>query len=267
MMMTTRFQNKVAIVTGGASGIGAATVRRLHSEGANVMIADMNTEAAEALAAELGEYAAYSITDVSQLDQVETMVAKTIAQFGRIDILFNNAGISSYARTHILEPDAWRKVVDVNLNSIFYCCRATLPEMMAQGGGVIINTASISGLGADYAYSAYTATKGAVVNYTRGLALDYARDNIRVNAVCPGLIATPMTNIITDTPEIAAEYQRNIPLGRAGKADEIAAVVAFLASEDASYLTGQNIAVDGGTSAWNGQPNAWEFMGDELSIP
>jgi meso-butanediol dehydrogenase/(S,S)-butanediol dehydrogenase/diacetyl reductase len=267
MTNSARFQGKVAIITGGASGIGAATARRLYSEGASLMIVDLNEKAALTLATELGDRADACATDVSQLEQVEAMVNKTRQRFGQINILFNNAGMSCYARTHKLNPDAWRKVVDVNLNSIFYCCRAALPAMMSGGGGVIINTASISGLGADYAYSAYTASKGAVVNYTRGLALDYARDNIRVNAVCPGLIETPMTNVITGTPEIASQYRQNIPLGRVGKPEEIAAVVCFLASDDASYLTGQNLAVDGGTSAWNGQPNAWNTMGDELAVP
>lgn len=135
MSNTQRFDQKVAIVTGGASGIGAATVRRLHGEGASVMIVDMNEESAQKLVASLGERADFCIADVSQIDQVDAMVGRTVARFGRLDILFNNAGISCYGRTHKLEPDAWRKVVEVNLNSIFYCCRAALPGMMANGGG------------------------------------------------------------------------------------------------------------------------------------
>ena len=253
--MTQRFEGRVVLVTGGASGIGAATVRRLASEGARVMVADRDETLGKEIAAELGERGAFHQVDVSQLDQVEEMVQSTVDQFGRLDVLFNNAGIGAFGETPDLDPDTWHQVIAVDLHSIFYGCRAAIPHLRAAGGGAIVNTASISGVGGDYGFAAYTAAKGAVINYTRTLAIDHARENIRVNAVSPGAIDTALSKMLITQPDILEDYLASIPIGRVGQAEEIAGVVAFLASDDASYLTGQNIVVDGGLTCHTGQPN------------
>jgi meso-butanediol dehydrogenase/(S,S)-butanediol dehydrogenase/diacetyl reductase len=178
-----------------------------------------------------------------------------------VDILFNNAGIGSIGETPDLTVDAWRRVIDVDLNAVFYGCRVAIPLMKAAGGGVIVNTASISGLFGDYGFSAYNAAKGAVVNYTRSLALDHGKDNIRVNALCPGFIHTGLTSGIEQRPELLAQWQALIPLQRVGTPDEMAAAVLFLASDDASYITGAMLVADGGMTAKTGQPNLMSLLG------
>ncbi len=253
--MSDRFEGKVALVTGGASGIGAATARRLASEGARILLADQNEELGAEVAKELGDGAHFQRVDVSKREEVEALVETTLATFGRLDFLFNNAGIGSFGETPDLEPEQWHRVIDVDLHSIYYGCRAAIPPMREAGGGVIVNTASISGVYGDYGFSAYNAAKGAVVNYTRTLAIDHGKDGIRVNAVCPGTISTPLARILVNHPKILALYEELIPMGRVGESEEIASVVAFLFSEDASYLTGQSIVVDGGITAHTGQPN------------
>jgi len=181
-----RFSGKVAVVTGGASGIGLAAARRFHSEGAAVVIADMNAELGAAAMAELGtERCLFAPTDVADWDQVQALVAAAEQRFGGLDILFNNAGVGSFANTADLSVDEWRRVIDIDLNGVFYGCKAALP-LLREGGGVIINTASISGLGGDYSFAAYNAAKAAVINYTRSLAIDHAREGVRANAVWPG---------------------------------------------------------------------------------
>ena len=250
-----RFEGKVALVTGGASGIGAATVRRLVDEGAQVMIADLNGEGAELLATELG-----SVTDAHQIDvtdsvAVNELVRGTVDRFGRLDVLFNNAGITSTGRVDTLTDDEWQRVMDVDVSSVFYGCRAAVPIMREQGGGSIVNTASISGIGGDWGIPAYNAAKGAVMNFTRAMAADHARDGIRVNAVCPGGIATPMTRMLVDSRRAQVEYERLVPAQRMGQPEESAAAGAFLASDDASYVTGHGLVVDGGVTALTGQPN------------
>ena len=250
-----RFENRVALVTGGASGIGAASVRRLVTEGAQVMIADLDGEGAEQLASEIGAMADTFQVDVADSSAVDDMVKATVERFGRLDVLFNNAGIVSTGTVDTLSDEHWKRIMDVDLSSVMYGCRAVIPVMRAQGGGAIVNTASISGLFGDWGIPAYNAAKGAVVNLTKAMAADHARDNIRVNAVCPGGVETPLVADVVASRRAQIEYQRLVPQGRMGKPEEIAAAVAFLASDDASYITGHNLVVDGGVTVTTGQPN------------
>jgi meso-butanediol dehydrogenase/(S,S)-butanediol dehydrogenase/diacetyl reductase len=256
--MAGRFDGKVALVTGGASGIGAATARRLRSEGARVAIGDLDEAKGGALAEELGAGsggALFQAVDVAELASVERLVEATVARLGRLDLLVNNAGIGSFGETPDLDPEQWRRVIAVDLHSVFYGCRAAIPHLRRAGGGAIVNTASISGLAGDMGFAAYNAAKGAVVNYTRTLAVDHAKDGIRSNAVCPGPIDTPLAAMLVQNETIMAEYRRAIPLGRVGRAQEVAAAIAFLASDDASYVNGVCLEVDGGLLAHTGQPN------------
>jgi len=251
----SRFEGKVALITGGSSGIGAATARRLVDEGARVMLADVNEEGGASLAKELGDAAAFLRTDVTVIAEVEAAVAATAEKFGALHVLFNNAGIGAFGRTPDVDPDTWHRVIDVDLHSVFYGCRSAIPLLREAGGGAIVNTASISGLGGDYGFHAYNAAKGAVVNYTRTLAIDHAAEGIRVNAVCPGPIDTPLTIPLKAIDAVMADYAKKIPQGRMGQPEEVAAAVAFLASDDASYITGTMLTVDGGLTAHTGQPN------------
>jgi len=253
--MAERFEGRVALVTGGASGIGAATARRLAREGARVMVGDQNEALGKQVAGELDGRGAFHAVDVSDLERVRGLVDATVERFGRLDVLVNNAGIGSFGETPDVDPEQWHRVIAVDLHSVFYGCRAAIPHLRRAGGGAIVNTASISGLLADYGFSAYNAAKGAVVNYTRTLAIDHAHEGIRVNAVCPGMIKTALSAVLVQNEKVMAEYARAIPMGRVGEADEVADVVAFLASDDARYVTGQSLAIDGGLTSHTGQPN------------
>jgi len=244
-----RFKDKTAIVTGGASGIGAATAALLAEGGAKVVVADIKPPVDKDAPVE------FRHCDVTSYEAVKALVDGTVDRHGKIDLLFNNAGIGVLAETPDLDLALWDKVFAINVSAIFYACKAAIPHMRLSGGGAIVNTASISGLGGDYGMTAYNASKGAVVNYTKALAVDHARDNIRVNALCPGLIThTGLTDMIPD--EAAAQWAEGIPMGRAGAAREMATVVAFLLSDDASYMTGSIVVADGGVMAHTGQPNA-----------
>ena len=251
-----RFAERVAVVTGGASGIGAATARLLAREGARVVVADLDADRAWEVAAAVGGTA--QATDVADRTQVERLVADTVAAHGRVDILVNNAGIGSFGRTPDLDPEAWHRVIAIDLHAVFYACRAALPHMLA--GGAIVNTASISGLAGDYGFAAYSAAKAAVINYTRTLALDHAREGIRVNALCPGLIATPLTAGAAAMPGLEAAWHDTIPMGRPGTPEEMAEAIAFLASDAASYVTGAVLVADGGQTAWTGQPDLFRYL-------
>lgn len=251
----SRLVDKVAIVTGGASGIGRATVERFVAEGARVLIADLDGEGAASLASELGEQALPLRVDVTNYAAVEAMVAQAVEAFGGLDIIFNNAGISSMGRVDDLDIEAWHRVIDVDLTAVFYGCKAAVPAMRQRGGGAIVNTASISGLFGDWGIPAYNAAKGGVMNLTRAMAADHARDNIRVNAVCPGGVETAMTDALVHSRRAQAQYERLVPQARMGRPEEIAAAVAFLASDDASYVNGHGLVVDGGVTATTGQPN------------
>jgi meso-butanediol dehydrogenase/(S,S)-butanediol dehydrogenase/diacetyl reductase len=248
-----RFDGKVAVITGGASGIGAATARLMAREGAKIVLADLQADLGQAVAAETG--GRFLRTDVAEREQVEALIADAVQAHGRIDILFNNAGIGSFGETPDLDPEAWRRVMAVDLDAVFYACRAAIPVMRSQGGGAIVNTASISGLGGDYGFSAYNAAKGALINYTRTLAVDHGKDGIRVNALCPGYIDTPLASVLKELPGLVDAWLPTIPLQRSGTSEEMAEVVAFLASEAASYVTGSIIVADGGMTARTGQPN------------
>ncbi|WP_273183752.1 SDR family NAD(P)-dependent oxidoreductase [Hyphomonas adhaerens] len=258
-MTKQRFENKVAIITGAASGIGAATARLMASEGAKVVLADISADAARALATELGPDAMAATCDVSKEAEVGALIKAAADTHGRIDILFNNAGIGSFANTVELPPDQWEQVIAVDLHSVYYACHHAIPHMPR--GSAIVNTASISGLGGDYRFAAYNAAKGAVINYTKALAVDHARDGIRVNALCPGLVETPITAGLNQMPGLPEEWHKRIPMGRGAQPEEMANVVAFLASDAASYMTGSIIVADGGTTAHTGQPEVAQFAG------
>ena len=249
----SRFESKIALVTGGASGIGAATARQLAEEGAQVTIADLPSSDGAKIASSFNGH--FHAADLADPAQAEAMVEDVLTREGRLDILVNNAGIGSLSEAPDLDPEQWRQVIAVDLDAVFHACRIAIPAMKAHGGGAIVTTASISGVAGDYGFAAYNAAKGAVINLTRTLALDHGKDAIRVNAVCPGLVNTPLAAPLAAIPGLMDSWTQNIPLRRAAEPEEIAEVIAVLASEAASYMTGAAVIVDGGATAHTGQPN------------
>lgn len=246
-----RLVGRVAVITGAASGIGLATSRRMSSEGAHVVVADINEAAAKEVAHEIGGLAV--AVDVTNQESVENLYRSAFDAYGRVDIAFNNAGISPPDDASILATDlqAWRRVQEVNVTSIYYCCKAVLPYMRQQGKGSIINTASfVAVMGAATSQISYSASKGAVLSMSRELGVEFAKDGIRVNALCPGPVATPMLNELFAKDEVAAQRRLvHVPMGRFARADELAAAVAFLASDDAGYVNASTFLVDGGISS------------------
>ena len=234
---------QVAIVTGGASGIGAATARRFSSEGATVAIFDRDGAGAIEVAAEVGGHAyALDVRDGDEVTEVVDLVAQTL---GRIDILVNNAGTGDLRPLHTVDDKLWHRLIDVNLTGTFNATRAVIPYMLETGSGAIVNNASASGLFPTRNEAAYSAAKAGVISLTKSAALEYG-PTVRVNCVAPGHVRTPMTAVWDQMPEAFAPIAEAIPLGRIGEADEIAEVILFLASARSSYVTGQTIAVDGG---------------------
>ncbi|MDX6210779.1 MAG: hypothetical protein QOE24_3170 [Frankiales bacterium] len=246
--MTGRLDGRVAVISGAASGIGLETARRFAQEGAKLVIADVSDGAGEAAAAEVGGI--YVHTDVTDEDAVQAMYAAAVAHFGGLDICFNNAGISPPDDDSILETgiDAWRRVQEVNLTSVYLCCKYGIPHLLERGKGSIINTASFVALmGAATSQISYTASKGGVLAMTRELGVQFARQGVRVNALCPGPVNTPLLQeLFAKDPERAARRLIHLPMGRFAEPQEIAAAVAFLASDDSSYITASQFLVDGG---------------------
>jgi meso-butanediol dehydrogenase / (S,S)-butanediol dehydrogenase / diacetyl reductase len=249
-----RFEGKVVIVTGAGSGIGAATAARFAEEGATVVLAGRRESNLREVAARLPKgQALVHVTDVTKEEDAASLVETTVRAFGRVDVLINNAGLFEGGTVAGATTEHWRKVLGTNLDAAFFLSRAAIPELL-KTRGAIVNTSSVSGLGGEWGAAAYVAAKGGLNNLTQAMALDLARDGVRVNAVCPTMTSTPMTAGMASQPEMMAKFRDRIPLGRAADPKEIAAAIAFLASDDASFITGVNLPVDGGTSASNGEP-------------
>ncbi len=246
--MVVRLEGRVAVVTGGGSGIGLASVRRLASEGAKVVVADVDAEAGKAAADEVGGL--FVQVDVTDEEQVSALYETTVDTYGSVDVAFNNAGISPPDDDSILTTgiEAWDRVQKVNLTSVYLCCKYAIPHMLAQGRGSVINTASfVATMGAATSQISYTASKGGVLAMSRELGVQFARQGVRVNALSPGPVNTPLLReLFAKDPERAARRLVHVPLGRFAEPEEIAAAVAFLASDDSSFISASNFLVDGG---------------------
>ncbi len=247
-----RFVGRVAIVTGGCGGIGLATARRLASEGARVLIADLTDlgELRAEAARDEGLQIHYQRANVASDEEVAQLVRATTERWGRLDVMVANAGIAGKGTAESTSVEAWRRVLDVNLTGVFLCIKHSVPAIRAAGGGAIVATASVTGCVGHPGALAYASTKGALINMVRAAALDQARDNIRITAVCPGHLENPTAAggaeaRAAHTGGLVARY----PLGRLGRADDVASAIAFLASEEASFITGTSLVIDGGYSA------------------
>jgi NAD(P)-dependent dehydrogenase (short-subunit alcohol dehydrogenase family) len=239
-----RLQGKVCVITGAASGIGAETAQLFGEEGATVVGVDLQAGSPGALAIE---------ADVTDEEQVRAMYARTRAEFGRVDVLFNNAGINPNEDTSVTETpvEAWQRVQDVNVRSVFNCCKHGIPHLLESGGGSVINTASfVAVMGAAVSQISYTASKGAVLSMSREMGVEFARRGVRVNALCPGPVNTPLLQeLFAKDPEKAARRLVHIPMGRFGEVREIANAALFLASDESSFITASTFLVDGGLAA------------------
>lgn len=265
-------KDKVAIVTGAASGIGKATAITFGKEGAKVMCADVNADGAEAVArtiADTGGEAASFQVDVIVEDEVKAMIDATVARWGRLDVLFNNAGIGTGNPVTQVPIEEWNRIIDINLRGVFLGTKYAVMEMLKTGGGSIVNTASDAGLLGTPMLSAYCASKGGVVMFTKATAVEWARMGIRVNCVCPGVIRTPILDPMlamakaagTSEEQVWARIGKAHPIGRVGNPEEVAEAVAWLASDRASFVTGVALPVDGGM-AGGMAPNDSPFGGD-----
>ncbi len=250
-----RFEGKVVIVTGAGSGIGAATAKRFLAEGACVVL---NGRRKEKLAETADGIDPTRVLlhdgDVSDEAYVTRLVEDTVSKFGSIDVLVNNAGVAAFGPILNSTTEQWRKVMSIDVDGVYFAIRAALPHLLKTGGS-IVNVSSVSGLGGDWGGSIYNAAKGAVTNLTRALALELGSQGVRVNAVNPSLTSTEMTADFETNEPLIAKFKDRLPLGRGAKPEEVASVIAFLASEDAAFVNGVNLPVDGGVSASNGQPN------------
>lgn len=246
---------KACIVTGGSAGIGLAIVHRLLNEGAKVLFCGQNAaNGAEALNALDHPDAYFMAADVGEETDVEALVAKAVDLFGGLDFLVNNAAKAAVALIPDHSTEEWRRSTAVNMDSVFFASRAAIPHLRTRGGGAIVNIASISGIAGDGAYPSYCAQKGAVVNLTRAMAVYHARENIRINALCPGFIETPATDAFEPIPGLLQRWFEGIPAQRPGQPEEMASIVAFLLSDEASYVHGTIMVADGGVTAATGQP-------------
>ena len=245
-----RLKDKVAVITGASNGIGAATARKFVAEGASVVLADIDETAGRALEHELGGAAGFIRCDVAETGDIRAALNAAEQHFGGLDILFNNAAIQSVHTFEETSEEEWQRIIDINLKSVFFGIRFAIPLMRKRGGGAIINTSSTFAIVGSPGYAAYHASKGGVSSMTRGAAISLIKDNIRVNAICPGTIMTPglqagVRTTAKDYDAAMASYMALQPLGRFGTAEEIAGVVAFLASDEASFVVGANVMADG----------------------
>ena len=258
----TRFTGKTVIVTGSSSGIGEGIARRFAAEGANVVLNSRSRDDLEKVAGDLDDERTLIVEgDVSDRAFAKAIVQKTVDRFGALDVLVNNAGVGAFGMLADAGDDDIDKVIDINVKGVLFLCRAAIPEL-AKTKGCIINTSSVSGTGGDWVLPIYNASKGAVTNLTRSLALQLGAQGIRVNAVNPTVTRSEMSANLLDNDSLMKAFTRRIALGRPGEPEDIAGPVAFLASEDAKFVTGVNLAVDGGVSASNGQPNFMAFQDD-----
>ena len=249
-----RFKGKTVIVTGSASGIGRGVALRFSQEGANVVLCDIDEKKLAAVAGELPPARTLAQRcDVTRLDEVQALVKAAVSRFGALDVMVNNAGIAAEGSALDVTLEDWTQTIATDLSGVFHGCRAALPELL-KTQGCIINTASVSGLGADWGMCAYNSAKGGVVNLTRSLALDFGKQGVRANSVCPSLTRTGMTEDMVADKALVDKFMERMPVGRVAEPADIAAVVAFLASDDARFVNGANIPVDGGLMASNGQP-------------
>lgn len=247
-----RLKDKVAIITGAASGIGKATAKLFAEHGAKVVVADIDENGGNRTVTDIqdaGNEAIFILTDVTIKADTDQMVAQTLKNYGKLDTLLNSAGIAMRLPVAELPEEDWHRCLDVNLNGVFLCAKAAIPAMQKNGGGSIINMSSIYGIvGADVR-AAYVASKGAVTNLTRGMALDYAEDNIRVNCICPGFVETPLVAGVIKTPDEYQKLANKHPMRRLAQPEEIAYGALYLASDESAFVTGIALPIDGGYTA------------------
>ncbi|MEN0116752.1 MAG: SDR family NAD(P)-dependent oxidoreductase [Agrobacterium cavarae] len=249
-----RFADKVVVVTGAGSGIGKATAERFLDEGAVVTLVGRTRSKLEEVAKPFrDDQFMIAEADVSNEDEVKELISRTVEKFGRLDVLVNNAGVVAEGDVGALTTDDWRRVMATDVDGVFYASRAAIPHLKTSRGS-IVNVSSVSGIGGDWGMAAYNAAKGAVTNLTRAMAMDHGKDGVRVNAVCPSLTRTGMTEEMMDDDKLIAKFNERFALEGPGEPEDVAAVIAFLASDDARFVTGVNLPVDGGMSASNGQP-------------
>ncbi|SUB17025.1 3-oxoacyl-[acyl-carrier-protein] reductase FabG [Pantoea agglomerans] len=242
----SRFTQKVVVVTGAGSGIGEASAKRFAEEGASVVLVGRTAQKLEETLADMtpGDHLV-AACDVSEAAQVKQLSETVLKKYGRVDVLVNNAGVIVQGRIHEVDLDAWKTLMKTDLDGVFHGVHYFMPALLKNKGNVV-NISSVSGLGGDWGMSIYNAAKGAITNFTRALAMDYGADGVRVNAICPGFTFTDLTEDAKQDQALLERFYDRIPLRRAGEADDIARAILFIASDEASYITGVNLPVDGG---------------------